>query len=115
MSKLINPKSILLGSLAVITSLLVGLLLPVPRASAASTVNVNGAITYQVIDGFGASGSFHVASVLHGSSGLSTSSQAAILDILFSPTSGAGLSILRNQIGSSSDSNCSTAGVGADV
>ena len=117
MSKLFNPRNtLLLISLTLIATFVAGLLsLPQQKASAASTVIVNGANTYQTIDGFGASGAFHVASVLHGSGGLSATQQQAILDVLFSQTTGAGLSILRNQIGSSADANCGTAGVGGDV
>jgi glucuronoarabinoxylan endo-1,4-beta-xylanase len=80
-------------------------LTPVPRAT--PDVIVDGAITYQTIDGFGACGAFRAASHIHGSTGLSPDQQKAVLDLLFSPTTGAGLSIWRNEIGSSS-----TAGVG---
>ena len=38
---------------------------------AATTVTVDPAATHQTIDGFGGSGAFNVASVLHGSTGLS--------------------------------------------
>ena len=115
MAKWMNAKTILLTTLVLVAALLTGLWMPQQQASAASTVIINGAATYQTIDGFGASGAFHTASVLHGANGLSASQQQAILDTLFSPTTGAGLTILRNQIGSSSDSACSTAGVGGDV
>jgi len=99
MSKLFNSKSILLvASLALIITLLAGSLLVSPQASvkAASSVIVNGATTYQTIDGFGGSGAFELAKALHDSSQATT-----VLDWLFSPTTGAGLSALRNEIGSS--------------
>ena len=74
---------------------------PVPPTRAASDVIVDGEITYQTIDGFGACGAFRAASHIHGSTGLSPEQQKAVLDLLFSPTTGAGLSIWRNEIGSS--------------
>lgn len=70
-------------------------------AQAAATVRVDPATTHQVIDGFGGSGAFRVASTMHGSTGLSPAKQRELLDVLFDPTRGAGLSILRNEIGSS--------------
>jgi O-glycosyl hydrolase len=76
-------------------------LTPVPP-TATPDVIVDGAITYQTIDGFGACGAFKAASHIHGSTGLSPDQQKAVLDLLFSPTTGAGLSIWRNEIGSSS-------------
>jgi glucuronoarabinoxylan endo-1,4-beta-xylanase len=49
-----------------------------------------------VMDGFGASGAFHMARNLRNAS---ESPRDEILDLLFSPTKGAGLSIVRNIIG----------------
>lgn len=69
-------------------------------------VTIDGKIIYQTIDGFGACGAFRAASHIHGSTGLSDKQQKEILDLLFNTTTGAGLSIWRNEIGSSS-----TAGV----
>src|SRR5579875_2444374 len=66
---------------------------PAHTAYAASTISVNGATRYQTIDGFGFSGAFGPAQELEQSP---SSMQRQILDLLFSTTSGAGFSILRN-------------------
>src|SRR5579859_5067360 len=63
---------------------------------AASSVTVNGAVTHQVIDGFGASDHFGIASLIK-----SMSSASTIMNDLFSTTTGAGLTIVRNGIGPS--------------
>lgn len=81
-------------------------------AYAASTVTINGATTYQIIDGFGASDAFKTSSAVHGSTGLSAAQTQQIMNALFSTTTGAGLTIVRNEIGaltngSSGDSNSS--------
>jgi O-glycosyl hydrolase len=80
-------------------------------AHAASTITVNGNVTHQVIDGFGASDAFKTSSTVRG---LSSSQVQQIMDDLFSTTNGAGLTIVRNEIGatttnpsSSGDSNSS--------
>jgi O-glycosyl hydrolase len=78
-----------------------GALLTTPPANAATTVSVNGATTYQRIDGFGISESFTMANAIRGLSG---AAQKQALDMLFSPTTGAGFSIIRNDIPSGSDS-----------
>lgn len=89
-----------------VTAIAASVLAPLPAAAAPSpaataTVRVDPAATHQTIDGFGGSGAFRVSSVMHGSTGLSPAKQRELLDLLFSPTTGAGLSILRNEIGSS--------------
>ncbi|KAI1265679.1 glycoside hydrolase family 30 protein [Xylariaceae sp. FL1019] len=56
--------------------------------------------TYQTIDGFGCSEAFQRAVQM---SKLTDDQQQYVLDLLFSTTNGAGLSILRNGIGSSPD------------
>ncbi|KAH6652034.1 glycoside hydrolase superfamily [Truncatella angustata] len=66
----------------------------------ATTVTVNLDQQYQRIDGFGCSEAFQRAVQI---SKLSGDKQQEALDLLFSTTSGAGLSILRNGIGSSPD------------
>jgi O-glycosyl hydrolase len=63
------------------------------QAYAASTVAINGATTYQRIDGFGFSEAFGEA---QGIENLSAGPQRQILNLLLSPTTGAGLTILRN-------------------
>lgn len=62
---------------------------------AAITVNVG--TTYQTMDGFGFSQAFGRANDLYN---LPSASRTKGLDLLFSPTLGAGFTILRNRIGS---------------
>jgi O-glycosyl hydrolase len=62
-----------------------------------STARIDGSDRYQTIAGFGVSESFLQARLLMGDS---ARVQHKALRLLFSRTSGAGLSILRNQIGS---------------
>jgi glucuronoarabinoxylan endo-1,4-beta-xylanase len=63
-------------------------------AYAVSSITVDGATHYQTIDGFGFSDAFGPALELEQLS--SSSEQKQILDLLFSRTSGAGFTILRN-------------------
>ncbi|KAI2602154.1 glycoside hydrolase family 30 protein [Hypoxylon sp. NC1633] len=65
-----------------------------------SAVTVNLGQKYQTIDGFGCSEAFQRAVQM---SKLTEAQQQYALDLLFSTTNGAGLSILRNGIGSSPD------------
>lgn len=67
---------------------------------AASSVTINGATTYQTIDGFGFSEAFGQASTLESAT---SSQQQQILNDLFSTSTGAGFTILRNIL--PSDSN----------
>ena len=68
-------------------------------AAAADTATINGATTFQTISGFGASEAFGQAStVMNASSPV----QQQVLNDLYSPTSGAGLTILRNWISADS-------------
>jgi O-glycosyl hydrolase len=64
-------------------------------ASAASMVVVNGATTYQKIDGFGVSEAFGQANAIRN---LAAGPRQQALDMLFNTSSGAGFSILRNLI-----------------
>lgn len=68
------------------------------QSGTAVTVNLDQ--KYQTIDGFGCSEAFQRAVQM---SKLSEAKQQYTLDLLFSTTNGAGLSILRNGIGSSPD------------
>jgi glucuronoarabinoxylan endo-1,4-beta-xylanase len=86
-----------LGVAALLTA--VGLAATEQSAQAASTVTVNPATTYQTIDGFGASEAFGMSGTIRTAS---ASVQKQALDALFSTTSGAGLTILRNIIPSDS-------------
>ncbi len=69
--------------------------------SAATTVTVNGGTTFQHIDGFGISEAFNQANSIRNAS---ATTQKQALDLLFSPTTGAGFTILRSIIPSGSDS-----------
>jgi len=66
----------------------------------ALTINVNLGQKYQTMDGFGVSEAFQRAVTMQR---LSATEQRKFLDLLFSMEKGAGLSILRNGIGSSPD------------
>jgi O-glycosyl hydrolase len=69
---------------------------PSGPAYAADSATINGATTYQTIAGFGASEAFgEAATVMNASSSV----QQQVLDRLYSPANGAGLTILRNEIG----------------
>lgn len=73
------------------------LLLLSPKYAASVTVTVNVNTTYQTIDGFGFSEAFTRANDVKG---LPATQQKQTLDLLFSTTTGAGFTILRNRIGS---------------
>jgi O-glycosyl hydrolase len=70
-------------------------------ALAADTATINGATTYQTISGFGASEGFGEAATVMNAS---ASVQQQALSLLYSPSSGAGLTILRNEISADSGS-----------
>lgn len=86
------------GAIAVtVTAALVGHVVLSQRvALAASAVTVNGASAYQRIDGFGISEAFGQANAIRNVSDIAVRKQ--MLDLLFSPSAGAGFSILRNLI-----------------
>jgi len=75
------------------------LLLPLLARGVAAqvTVTVNVAQTFQTMDGFGFSQAFGRANDIKG---LPAASQKQALDFLFNTTTGAGMTILRNRIGS---------------
>jgi O-glycosyl hydrolase len=60
------------------------------------SATINGAVSYQRISGFGASEAFGQADTIMDAP---AAVQRQALDLLFSPQSGAGLTILRNEIG----------------
>ncbi|KAK7189775.1 Glucuronoxylanase XynC [Paraphaeosphaeria sporulosa] len=64
-------------------------------------IAINASTRFQVIDGFGVSEAFQRSAQVHGKAGLSESNQRKVLDYLFSNEVGAGITILRNGIGSS--------------
>ena len=57
------------------------------------------------MDGFGFSAAFQRANQIHGKFGLSPVNQSRVVDLLFSNMNGAGLTILRNSIGSTNNSD----------
>lgn len=72
---------------------------PLPIAEAASSVTIDNATMYQTIDGFGFSEAFGRAASMHQAT---PDVQKQMLDLLFSTTSGAGFTIVRNIINSDS-------------
>jgi O-glycosyl hydrolase len=89
----------LAASLSVVGTCMVAVVVPSGTAYAADTATINGATTYQTVAGFGASEAFGEASTVMNAS--SSVQQQALAD-LYSPTTGAGLTILRNEIGATS-------------
>ncbi|MGH3159068.1 MAG: glycoside hydrolase, partial [Streptosporangiaceae bacterium] len=93
--KLLTPRYLPpLVALAVAVPLTTG----APPASAAggtTAVVVNGATRYQTMAGFGASEAFGEAEVIQNAP---AATQQQALNLLYSPSSGAGLTILRNEI-----------------
>ena len=83
-------------SLSVLGACAMVVVLPSAPVYAADTASINGSTTYQTIAGFGASEAFGEASTVMNAS---SSVQSQVLADLYSPTSGAGLTILRNEIG----------------
>ncbi|KAI1878479.1 uncharacterized protein JN550_000661 [Neoarthrinium moseri] len=74
-----------------------------PWRRAASDITVDLTKTYQTMDGFGCSFAFQRANLITNMS--DKTKQRQLLDLLFNTTTGAGLSIVRNGIGSSPDSS----------
>jgi O-glycosyl hydrolase len=70
---------------------------PASTASAQSVATIDGSVHYQTIAGFGASEAFGQAEDLMNAP---AAAQQEALNLLYSPTTGAGLTILRNQVGS---------------
>ncbi|KAK5945385.1 hypothetical protein PMZ80_002590 [Knufia obscura] len=66
-----------------------------------ATITIDLATRYQEIDGFGFSSAFQRSADIRGKKGLSPENTTRVIEYLFSNTDGAGLSILRNGIGSS--------------
>src|ERR1700734_262048 len=89
----------ILGGLTTVGLSLAGLGALAGPASAADTATINGASTFQSITGFGASEAFGEASTVMNAA---SSVQQQALGLLYSPTSGAGLTILRNWISADS-------------
>jgi O-glycosyl hydrolase len=87
------------AAVALAVPLAVPLAAALPAGAQAGTappaVVVNGAVRYQTIAGFGASEAFGEAGVIQNAS---AAVQQQALDLLYSRSSGAGLTILRNEI-----------------
>ncbi len=93
--------AILAASTTLLTVTALSLAAPAAPALAADTATINGATTYQTMTGFGASEAFGEAStVMNASSAV----QQQALSLLYSPSSGAGLTMLRNWISADSGS-----------
>ncbi|KAI5922204.1 glycoside hydrolase family 30 protein [Camillea tinctor] len=75
----------------------------VRRQSSGPLIAVDLSKTYQTMDGFGCSFAFQRANLIAQMG--DAAQQRQLLDLLFNATSGAGLSIVRNGIGSSPDSS----------
>jgi O-glycosyl hydrolase len=74
--------------------------LPNRKAYAASLVTIDGSTRHQIMDGFGFSEAFGEAQALENLS--SSSQRQQILDLLLNPKTGAGMTILRNLLPSTS-------------
>jgi O-glycosyl hydrolase len=82
---------------AVVAAGTLAIVAPASPASAASVATIDGSVRYQTIAGFGASEAFGQAEQIMDAP---AATQQQVLNLLYSRTSGAGLTILRNQIGS---------------
>src|SRR6185503_102744 len=96
----LRPQARLALTVALLGVSLLAVFLQSHTTYAASSVTINGATTYQTIDGFGFSEAFGQASTLESAT---SSQQQQILNDLFSTSTGAGFTILRNIL--PSDSN----------
>jgi O-glycosyl hydrolase len=84
-------------SAAVIAAGALSIFVPATSASAASVATIDGSVHYQKIAGFGASEAFGQAEDIMNAP---AATQQAALNLLYGSRSGAGLTILRNQVGS---------------
>jgi O-glycosyl hydrolase len=94
-----TSRASLAASVAVLIASALAVIVPSVPAGAADTATINGATTFQTMTGFGASEGFGQASTIENAA---SAAQAQALNYLFSPTSGAGLTILRNEISADS-------------
>lgn len=92
----------MLSCLAVLSAALAALAQALPAPAAAGpAVTINLSTTYQEFDGMGISEAFQRGRIIKGADGLTNAQTDQVLDLLFSNTTGAGFTILRNGIGSS--------------
>lgn len=82
-------------SLTALAATAVALLAGVASAASSPSVVINGATTYQTMAGFGASEAFGVAKSIEAAT---PAVRNALLADLFSPVTGAGLTIIRNEV-----------------
>ncbi len=94
-----TARAALASSVALLVVSALAVFVPSVPAAAADTATINGATTYQTIAGFGASEGFGQASTIENAA---SATQTQALNYLFSPASGAGLTILRNEISADS-------------
>jgi len=76
-----------------------------PGQFATIPITINASRKYQQYDGMGVSEAFQRSRQVYGLAGLSSANQTRVLDLLFSNTTGAGFTLLRNGIGSSPMNN----------
>src|SRR3954469_20822705 len=79
--------------------LFISMLAPAAFSQATGTIDFNTSLTH--IDGFGGAVALSRAAVIHGLFGLGPTNQNQIIELLFSPSRGIGLSIVRTSVGSS--------------
>jgi len=90
-----------------VSALLIGVVAQPPQyggsssSSARTTITVETAEKYQAFDGMGFSEAFQRGTQIYGAGGLSAANTSRVLDLLYSNENGAGMTILRNGIGSS--------------
>lgn len=72
-----------------------------PAHHGTTTITVNTEKTFQRFDGMGFCEAFQRGTQIYGADGLSPENTEQVLDLLISNTTGAGMTILRNGIGSS--------------
>jgi O-glycosyl hydrolase len=75
-----------------------------PSGSGQAQISVDTRTHFQQVDGLGVSEAFQRAEQIYGKFGLSPTNRSRVVDLLFSNIDGAGLTILRNGIGSSNSS-----------
>ncbi|MEV5608593.1 glycoside hydrolase [Streptomyces sp. NPDC052225] len=101
-----KPRRVRIGLLAGVTALSCAALV-LPGATTAGADDGAGSIDFsarhQRIDGFGVSEAFQRAAVIHGLKGMPAEKGDQIVEQLFSREKGAGLSMLRLGVGSSTD------------
>jgi O-glycosyl hydrolase len=95
----IRRKSVPLAAAAALAAATLAIAVQAGPAFAADSATINGGTTFQTMAGFGASEGFGQASVIQDAA---SAPQQQALNDLYSTTSGAGLTILRNEISADS-------------